>query len=251
MAIELNFSMHCTVDIGNSFTKLYFFENNAIQKKFRFTNSEQKAVEDCLNNNLPEKTIISSVVALPEFYQKILVSPLVLNHQTPLPFKVDYADRKTLGADRVALAAAANFLFPHKNVLAIDAGTCITYDFIEKNNTYCGGSISPSLQMRLKSLNTFTDKLPLVEIDHPTNIELTGKTTKQSIQSGVFYGMLAEIEGIIEQYRSIYEDLTVMMTGGDADFFVLHLKNEIFADSNLQAIGLNHILNYNNNASKK
>jgi type III pantothenate kinase len=240
--------MHCAVDIGNSFTKLFFTENNAVKKKLTISNSDHALIIESIEKIKPSKAIISSVIGIPAFYQTVLPFSIILDSNTPLPFAIDYQNRATLGADRIALAAAARFLYPNKNVLTIDAGTCITYDIITRENIFKGGSISPGIKMRFRALEHFTARLPLIDTFDIKSIPLTGNSTETSILSGVLNGVIHEMDGFIEQYKSLYKDLTVLITGGDADFFVLHLKNEIFADSNLQATGLNYILNHNQNA---
>ena len=158
-----------------------------------------------------------------------------------------YKSTSTLGSDRLAAAVGGNFMFPNKNVLIIDAGTCIKYNFVSKNNEYLGGGISPGLRMRFKSLPAFTSRLPLIEMEEDFD-NLIGTDTRESILSGVELGAIAEVDGIIERYKSIYEDLTVVFTGGDFNFFVKRLKNSIFADQFLILRGLNVILDYNFNA---
>jgi type III pantothenate kinase len=148
-----------------------------------------------------------------------------------------------LGIDRIALASAAVHLYINKNVLVIDAGTCITYDFINSENEYLGGAISPGISLRYKSLHTFTDKLPLLEANNSKL--LIGNSTATSIHAGVVNGVLYEIDGFIEAYKNNYENLTVILTGGDAHFLRDTIKNDIFANSNFLLEGLNHILEYN------
>ena len=135
--------------------------------------------------------------------------------------------------------------YPYNNTLIIDAGTCITYDFVTNKNEYLGGAISPGIRMRYQSLNKLTAKLPLLETELPKDI--IGNSTKNSIHSGVIFGVLKEIEGIIEVYVSKYKDLTVILTGGDANFLSKQLKSSIFANSNFLLEGLNFILQFNSN----
>jgi type III pantothenate kinase len=145
--------------------------------------------------------------------------------------------------DRLAAAIAGATLYPGSNVLVIQAGTCITYEFINAQGEYIGGAISPGIQMRYKAMNTFTGKLPLIE--HKKFDGLIGQTTEESILSGVNNGILAEVDGIINAYKSQYPDLTIILSGGDADFFVKQLKNSIFAVPNIVLKGLNIILDFN------
>lgn len=238
------------IDIGNSFTKIFVFNEDEITGSFRFDNQLEDEILECIKSTNYHSCILSSVKSVPEYFSQ-LQNLLILNSSTPLPFQKDYHTPETLGNDRLALAAGAVYLFPGKKILVIDAGTCITYDFVDSDNIYRGGAIAPGLQMRLKALNTFTEKLPLVEINEKESISLIGKSTRESILSGVVRGMALEIDGMIAEYTKNYEEITVMLTGGDADYLKNHLKNEIFANLNLQAIGLNHILNYNYNALKK
>ncbi len=167
---------------------------------------------------------------------------LVLSADTPLPVRNLYGTPGTLGNDRIAAAVAANALFPGRNVLSIDAGTCITYDFTNGSGEYMGGGISPGLTIRFKALNTFTSRLPLVSVAGDAG--LIGRSTEGSIRSGVVNGTLAEIDGIIDRYRESFPDLAVILTGGDANYFDKRLKNDIFAVPNLVLMGLKDILRY-------
>jgi type III pantothenate kinase len=160
-----------------------------------------------------------------------------------MPFKNLYGTPKTLGVDRLALVSAASAQFSGKDVLVIDAGTCITYDFITKENSYLGGAISPGLRMRYQALNNLTAHLPLLDTKRPDHF--IGQSTEQAIHSGVVFGVLNEMEGVIEAYKEKYSDLTVILTGGDANFLSKQLKSSIFANSNFLLEGLNHILQFN------
>ncbi|HSM63616.1 MAG TPA: type III pantothenate kinase, partial [Gillisia sp.] len=150
---------------------------------------------------------------------------------------------KTLRNDRIAVRSAACKTYPTQNVLVIDAGTCITFDFKNAENRYLGGAISPGLQMRFQAMHTFTENLPLLEPED--EVELIGNTTVKSMQSGVVTGIIAEIEGVISRYSSQFEDLKIILTGGDSQFLCKRLKNSIFANSNFLLEGLNYILEFN------
>jgi type III pantothenate kinase len=160
-----------------------------------------------------------------------------------MPFINSYATPKTLGVDRIALVSASVDQFPDNNVLIIDAGTCITYDFITDENVYLGGAISPGIRLRYKALNNLTANLPLLETNQPKSI--IGDSTEESIHSGVVNGVIKEIDGLIEYYKENHQDLTVILTGGDANFLSNQLKNSIFANSNFLLEGLNFLLDYN------
>lgn len=235
------------IDIGNTLTKIHLFESNKWLKKSVFNNEEKEAIFKAIKSIKTEKTIISSVSKFGDEIAKRLSNSLILNHKTKLPFSLKYKTPETLGKDRIALTAGAHHFFPNQNCLIIDLGTCITYDFINSKNEYLGGAISPGMTIRLQSLNNYTSKLPLINADSiiKNKINLIGESTEESIASGIFYGIFAELSSMIKKHQENYKDLTVLLTGGDSEFFALHLKNKIFANSNLQAIGLNHISNYN------
>lgn len=167
--------------------------------------------------------------------------------QTPVPLENEYTSKETLGLDRLASSVGANSLFPNEDLLIVDFGTCIKYDFVT-NGAYQGGSIAPGMQMRFKALHNFTDQLPFIEPKE--ELIRTGKTTEESILSGVMFGISAEVKGIVNHYREHYQQLKVIFTGGDAHYFENVLKNNIFAAPNLVSRGLNEVLNYNEVAKK-
>lgn len=166
-----------------------------------------------------------------------------LDQNTQAPFKNSYATPSTLGVDRIALATAAFYHNAKGNTLVIDAGTCLTYDMVNDYGEYLGGAISPGLNMRYKALNQQTAKLPLLE--QADLLDFIGNSTDSSIHSGVINGICREIDGVIDQYKSRFADLTVILTGGDAEFLSKRLKNTIFAHSNFLLEGLNYLLEYN------
>ncbi len=193
-------------------------------------------------------SIISSVRG-EEFTKNVknaLKDSLVLTHETPLPIGSNYQTPNTLGKDRIANAVGAYHIKPNQNNLIIDVGTCLKFDLIDASNQYQGGSISPGLMMRYKSLHTFTDKLPFID-EVKTDAQI-GVDTTSSIQVGVYQGMLAEMRNRIQQYEEDYEELNLFLTGGDLVYFQhveLSQKNSIFADNLLTLKGLNTILDYN------
>jgi len=240
--------MNLIIDVGNSRIKLAVFDNE--QLVFKKTCNQKEIVEMLLEiketNPSVKKAIISSVGFISKTDLKKIQSLFqlfILDETINLPFINLYKTPKTLGVDRMALVSAAVKQFPKKNILIIDAGTCITYDFLSKKNVYNGGAISPGITMRYKALNTFTVNLPLLE--KKSIKKITGTTTKKSIHSGVIFGVLNEINGAINDYKQKYKDLTVILTGGDAHFLQDHLKNGIFANSNFLLEGLNYILETN------
>jgi len=170
-----------------------------------------------------------------------------LDHHTDLPIENVYESPETLGKDRLAAAVGANELFPDQNILVIDAGTAITFDLVSERNQFVGGNISPGLEMRFKALNHFTGKLPWVR---PSDeFEFIGKNTTDAIRAGVQNGMIYEIGQTIERFNRNYQNLQIIMTGGDSNFFDKKLNYSIFVHFNLTLIGLNRILEHN--AKKK
>ncbi|SEC80411.1 type III pantothenate kinase [Tenacibaculum sp. MAR_2009_124] len=239
--------MNLIIDVGNTRVKVAVFESGKILEVFVF--QKEKLLEN-LNKILQdfsvEHTIVSSVASFTDKeIEKIdqLLSPLFLNSETKVPFKNNYDTPKTLGVDRIALAAAAVDQYPNENVLVIDAGTCITYEFITKNKEYLGGAISPGIKMRYNALHTFTSNLPLLKSSQINSF--IGTNTNNSIHSGVVNGVYNEIKGLINQYTSEFQDLTVVLTGGDTKFLEEQLKSVIFAQPNFILEGLHTILIYN------
>ena len=240
--------MNLIVDVGNSYVKFAVFQQDKLVHKTNcelvdFNEAFKRILKDFSNL---DKAIVSSVGKL-EASQidtlKNLLDVLLLDSEVNLPFKNFYKTPKTLGVDRIALVSAAAHQYPNANVLIIDAGSCITYDFINSNNEYLGGSISLGIRLRYKALHNLTANLPLLDFDVPKDI--TGSSTADAIHSGVFHGVLKEMDGIIDAYRKKYPDLTVILTGGDTNFLSNQLKNSIFANSNFLLEGLNFILEYN------
>lgn len=238
--------MNLVVDHGNSAAKVGIFDHQTLMEKHTLLTVE--ALQHFLVKSTAENIIISSVkkdVALVASWATQASKKFILHHTLPLPINNLYATPETLGMDRLAGVSGAHQLFPLQHCLVIDAGTCITYDFLDREGNYHGGGISPGLKMRFQAVHTFTAKLPLVSPKE--NVNLIGSTTELSIQSGVVNGLLTETEGIIHQYRNKFKDLRVILCGGDASFFENQLKASIFASPELVLIGLNSILIYNVN----
>ncbi len=238
--------MNLILDIGNTRVKIAVFQKHTIvelsitspekigkeitklQKQYTIKNAILSSVGETEAKDLKELTAIKKVV--------------VLDHTVKIPFINNYKTPKTLGVDRIALVSAAIEQYPSKNVLVIDAGSCITYDFVNEERTYFGGAISPGIHMRYQSLHTFTANLPKLKIDE---FSLIGQDTKTSMHSGVLNGILHEIEGVIAEYQHKYPNLTVVLTGGDTNFLAKKLKSSIFANPNFLLEGLNSILIHN------
>src|SRR5690606_22726864 len=240
--------MNLVIDVGNSFVKLAVFQDgDLLIKEVIDVKVIIKHIDALKETYKPiERAIVSSVGKLPEtdlLYLKESFNLVELNSKTTIPFVNLYATPNTLGLDRIALVAASVKQFPYSNTLIIDAGTCITYDFVNANNEYLGGAISPGISMRYRALHNLTANLPLLNKEVPKS--LTGDSTANSIHSGVVNGVLNEIDGNIETYRKKYSNLTVILTGGDANFLSEQLKSSIFANSNILLEGLNYILQIN------
>ena len=227
------------------------FKNGLISEVIVLDDDRKETVERVMVRYLPEKTILSSVIAHDPEIEKILSSRSSfhkVSHLTKLPFTTPVNKPETIGADRIALAAGAVYFYPGKNNLVIGMGSCITYNFINKYNQFLGGSISPGMEMRFKSLQTFTAKLPLIQPD--LNFPLIGYDTRTNILSGVLLGMCNEIDGIINSYADKFNNFNVVLTGGDTPYFVHHFKNKIFADPDLIFKGLYAISEYNDDIKK-
>ncbi|MDM1406523.1 type III pantothenate kinase [Myroides sp. DF42-4-2] len=236
-----------TLDIGNTRTKLAMFENDSLLKtEYLSTKNIQKELLFFFKKNSEKpKIVLASVGQLDTSLLDWLKKNTELTQitpSTPLPLINKYKTPHTLGMDRLVAAAGASIQYPQVARLIIDAGTCITYDFVNANNEYLGGSISPGLQLRYKALNDYTAKLPLLEMEDISYF--IGQNTHESIQSGVINGIVAEIDNIIDRYKKEYPDLTIILTGGDTVFLAKRLKNIIFANPNFLSESLNHIYQY-------
>ncbi len=235
------------IDIGNTLTKVAVFSGNDLV----FRDQTEDIDPDYLNRFAAQfsdikSSILSSVKHHPESIEDFLRSRyffISLDHTTKIPLLNKYKTPETLGKDRIALAVGGMKRFPGSDVLIIDAGTTITYDLVTSNKEYLGGGISPGIKIRFKALNTFTGKLPL--INEIKEVDLVGNDTISSIQSGVLNGVVHEMDGMTEAYKSQFTDLKIAITGGDHIYFVKKLKNSIFATPNLVMEGLNEILIFN------
>ncbi len=234
------------IDYGNTFVKTAVFQHHELIRLKTQPSIDPGLIDTLRKNHNITGAIISTVTNVPAAVSEYLRGNfrlIELDHHTPVPINNLYRTPETLGKDRLAVAVAAAKRFPGENCLVIDAGTCITFDFVDNEKNYLGGSISPGMALRFKSLNTFTSRLPLVT--HGNFEELTGKTTEESILSGVLNGIVAEVDGIIGFYRDKFPGLKIIVTGGDMNFLAKKLKSNIFADPNLLLIGLNEILEFN------
>ena len=239
--------MNLIIDVGNSLLKIALFHKSQLVAKYDFSKSDKIDIDKIFKNYSIINSIVSNVSQIsPDIltYLEKQTNLVLLNNKLKFPFKNLYKTKETLGQDRLALISASCFDFPNENVLVIDAGSCITFDFKNDKNEYLGGSISPGISMRIKSLNSFTTNLPLVTLDNYN--ELIGNDTKSSIKSGIVNGVIFEIEGVIDRYEHMFENIKIVLTGGDAKFLLKRIKNTIFADQNFLLKGLNNLLQVNN-----
>ncbi|MEQ8470126.1 MAG: type III pantothenate kinase [Marinoscillum sp.] len=233
------------VDIGNSKIKSALFEGDELKSKIQtyrlqdlldhYGFGSHQWIFSSVNNSNQEITEI--------FNQE---SHLILSRETPLPIVLNYDTPETLGVDRVAAAVGGSYNYPEKNVLIIDAGTCITYDVVSKVGAFEGGVIAPGLQMRMKSMNHYTKRLPDISEDwSQIMLKNLGKSTRECLLAGSFAAIVHEMNGFIDQFKKEYPELVVILTGGDANYFESKVKAPIFADFDLVLRGLNRILNHN------
>jgi len=239
--------MNLVIDIGNTQIKIAVFQQTILIFKDQFHSDEIiSRVLSITEQYDIKKSIISHVTNLDQaviLELKKLVNLIELTYETKLPFTNKYLTPKTLGVDRLALIAGAKGQFPNKNVLVIDAGSCITFDFINQDAEYFGGDISPGIEMRYKAVNHYTANLPL--LNKAEVLPELGDSTQNAIHRGILNGVIQEIEGVISQYKTKYQKLTVVLTGGDTIFLAKNLKSSIFAIPNFLLEGLNSILIHN------
>ena len=235
------------LDFGNTRLKAAIFKNDEMVKEFFLVDDSVETITPILDQYDPGRSILSSVINHNSAIEILLSSRTVfhkLSHLTTVNFTSPVGKPETIGADRLALVAAAVHFYPGKNNLVIGLGSCITYNFVNQYHQFLGGSISPGMDMRFKAMNDFTAKLPLVQADW--NYPLIGYDTKTNLQSGVITGIACEIEGFIEKYTQKYGNFNVVLTGGNSAYFASQLKNKIFADYNFLFKGLYALSELNN-----
>jgi type III pantothenate kinase len=241
MAITLCF------DLGNTRAKMAVFENANFKEEVVLTDLEPQTIAQYITHYQPSFSILSSVIHHPAHVEEILAASTTfhkLDHTSKLPLTTPVGKPETIGADRLALVAAAVHLFPDNHNLVIALGSCITYNFINNRSEFLGGGISPGMKMRFRAMHEHTALLPIIEAAH--DFPLVGYDTRTNLLSGVILGISKEIDGIIDAYSEKYGNFNVLLTGGDMPFFVPHLKNRIFADQNLIYKGLYAICEFNN-----
>jgi type III pantothenate kinase len=232
------------IDQGNTSAKIAVFDGRKLLASFICKPLLLKRLETLLNEFSPSQGILSSVVGLREDVIGLLEQRLnrfiVLDEKVPIPIQNAYKTPETLGKDRIAAVVGGMKKAPRKNILVIDAGTAITYDFLDNSGVYRGGNISPGMTVRFKALHHYTKSLPM--LDEHGDIPFIGYDTETAIRAGVIKGIAKEIDGYIDEFKQKYPDLLVFLTGGHTFYFETKLKNSIFADGNLVLEGLNEIL---------
>jgi type III pantothenate kinase len=238
--------MNLIVDIGNTSTKISIFDQGRKKSLARIIDLESAEIEKVLVGLKIEKAIISSVRMIPSFLTELLSEkiPLVhlLSYKSRLPFRIEYDTPETLGTDRIAGVAGGFSLFPGQQLLIIDAGTAVTYDYLS-DGAYKGGNISPGLNTRFRALNSFTGRLPMVTpAEDFTN---PGKNTTDSILAGVITGITYEINEYIRTFEKKSTDYKIILTGGDGGFLKDKINHQVAYMPDIVIYGLNYILEYN------
>jgi type III pantothenate kinase len=241
--------MDLIIDLGNTNKKMALFERGEMTGLFEFPELDTDRLLDFVEDHPGlDRCILSSVIDHPRSLTGFLQERfffIELDEKTPLPLINCYKTTETQGKDRLAAAVAAASIFPGEDVLAVNMGSCITYEFVSNRNEYLGGAISPGMQMRFKGLNTFTGKLPLIQ--YRETVEFPGQDTENAILSGVVNGIVHEIEGTVQAFRENSPGLRVILSGGDLIYFEKRLKISIFAVPNIVLKGLSKILAFNVN----
>ncbi len=238
--------MNLIIDIGNSNAKLALYSEGRKAGGARFQDLSPEMLEKFISTESIEKAILSSTGGIPEFIKEFDKSRIpflhVLSHKSEFPFKIEYQTPESLGTDRLAGVAGAIKYFPGFEILVIDAGTAITFDFIS-DNIYKGGNISPGISMRFKALNTFTQRLPLVS--ESNEFQSPGRNTHEAIGAGVITGVIYEINEYIRTFKKKHSGFKIILTGGDGEFITKRIEHHVTFLPDIVSDGLNYILEYN------
>jgi type III pantothenate kinase len=243
--------MNIVADFGNTAIKIGLVDNQTVSKVFVFDSVQPKIDEifSLFEKSKPEKVCFLSVSKIHPQIKSFLFGSdfqvIEFSHETSLPFSVNYNPAASLGIDRLAGVVGARALYPGKDLLVVQSGTCITYDVYFEKQGYIGGAISPGVDIRNKAMNTFTFQLPLVTTDKKQECSLIANNTTDALLSGIFNGALFEIQGFIDAITQISKDVHVVFSGGNMIYFVNKIKSKIFANSNLTLTGLTEIIRLN------
>lgn len=241
----LNNNQLLVIDAGNTSLKICLFTNGNPGEIQRIEYTEHARLEALTDQYKGYHKIMTSVLSKEktEELAQNLGNCQIVDHKTPLPIQLNYLTPNTLGIDRICNAIAIAEMEKGKKGVCIDIGTCIKFDMVDENGVYQGGSISPGIHLRYKSLNDYTDNLPLLDLTDAT--PLNGRSTAECLHSGVINGINAEINELINRYHLEFGDLTFFVTGGDSQYFDIGGKNNIFVDENLTLKGLYQIYRFN------
>lgn len=244
---KYHFEVNLIIEQGNTSTKVAIYAEGNLKASFVYKTFDKSKLKPLFDVYSLDKGIYSTVADVDEdliaYLKERLSCFIYFDNDVRLPITIKYKTPHTLGKDRIAAVVGAYYLQPNRNILIIDAGTCITYELLEASGSYLGGNISPGMTTRFKALNDYTKKLPLV--NEREEVPCWGTCTEDAIRAGVVNGIVFEMDGYIDEAKELYSDVLVFLTGGHSFYFESRLKNSIFADINLVLTGLNRILEYN------
>ena len=244
---KYHFEVNLIIEQGNTSTKVVIYAEGNLKASFVYKTFDKSKLKPLFDVYSLDKGIYSTVADVDEdliaYLKGCLSCFIYFDNDVRLPITIKYKTPHTLGKDRIAAVVGAYYLQPNRNILIIDAGTCITYELLEASGSYLGGNISPGMTTRFKALNDYTKKLPLV--NEREEVPCWGTCTEDAIRAGVVNGIVFEMDGYIDKAKELYSDVLVFLTGGHSFYFESRLKNSIFADINLVLTGLNRILEYN------
>lgn len=248
--------MNLCIDQGNSRTKVALMtEEGRLVNSFIYRSFHSSDVERLFSLYPITDSIVSSVVniepAVVNALHRLSDHFVLFDHNTPIPIRNGYDTPETLGQDRLAAAVGAVSLSPQENLLIIDAGSAITYDYVSAEGVYEGGNIAPGIKMRMVILRQMTKKLPLVERDENELIPLFGKNTRDAIAAGVIRGVAYEVKGYMRTLGERVPHFQTYLTGGNAPYILNNVRStphstyDLHFEKHLVLIGLNTILCYN------
>ena len=244
---KYHFEVNLIIEQGNTSTKVAIYAEGNLKASFVYKTFDKSKLKPLFDVYSLDKGIYSTVADVDEdliaYLKEYLSCFIYFDNDVRLPITIKYKTPHTLGKDHIAAVVGAYYLQPNRNILIIDAGTCITYELLEASGSYLGGNISPGMTTRFKALNDYTKKLPLV--NEREEVPCWGTCTEDAIRAGVVNGIVFEMDGYIDKAKELYSDVLVFLTGGHSFYFESRLKNSIFADINLVLTGLNRILEYN------
>ena len=244
---KYHFEVNLIIEQGNTSTKVAIYAEGNLKASFVYKTFDKSKLKPLFDVYSLDRGIYSTVADVDEdliaYLKECLSCFIYFDNDVRLPITIKYKTPHTLGKDRIAAVVGAYYLQPNRNILIIDAGTCITYELLEASGSYLGGNISLGMTTRFKALNDYTKKLPLV--NEREEVPCWGTCTEDAIRAGVVNGIVFEMDGYIDKAKELYSDVLVFLTGGHSFYFESRLKNSIFADINLVLTGLNRILEYN------